>query len=211
MLKPRLNAIAYPGRLSRLLADQRDWSGIVLVSEAYTCRSYARLLTHKSAREVTVGLGATVPVAAAAGVPVSIGGDVDVQWHTDSTRGDWKSAHHERVSTRKARVSEDSEEARDENEHGKGHLCYPLFKLVALRRPRGAPVSAVRGALDYELPVAVPPWMDQGERDAGDEDEDQENEEEPSRSWWKSLRKHVLPCVECAVRVTALGPIECFG
>ncbi|EPS95230.1 hypothetical protein FOMPIDRAFT_1054393 [Fomitopsis schrenkii] len=201
MLKPRLSAITYPGRLSRLLNDQRDWSGIVLVSEAYTCRSYARLLTNKSSKEVTVGLGATVPVAPAVGVPVSVGGDVDVQWQTDSTRGDWKCANFERVKPRKTKARGEGDDTGNE-EKKDGPLCYPLFKLVALRRPRGAPVSAVRGTLDYELPVAVPPWMDEGNQGAVDDGEPQENEDKAP--------KPRLSCVQCAVS-HYLDPIGSYG
>ncbi|KAH9843486.1 uncharacterized protein C8Q71DRAFT_697968 [Rhodofomes roseus] len=192
MLKPRLTTVTYPGRLSRLLAD-REWSDFVLVSEAYTCRSYARLLTSTSSKEVTVGLGASLPVAAAAGVPVNVGGDIDVHWHTDAHSGDWKCAHHEPVMRRG--VSSTAEEDKLSNEeNGSEPLCYPLFKLVAIRRPFGSPVSTVR-AFDFELPNVVPPWM----KDPKEEKEEAENndatiptrgEEVPEYSWrdlFKSL------------------------
>ncbi|EPS95206.1 hypothetical protein FOMPIDRAFT_1054373 [Fomitopsis schrenkii] len=144
MIKPRIHSIAYPDRLSLLLADQHDWIDIVIVTEVYTCRSYARLLTRRSSKEITVGLGATLPMAPTIGLPVSASVDVDMQWHTNCASGDWKSAHFERGKSRRARGSSgwdepqggDSEEGRDSD------LCYPLLKLVALRPPyKDAPVS----------------------------------------------------------------------
>ncbi|KZT67053.1 hypothetical protein DAEQUDRAFT_429165 [Daedalea quercina L-15889] len=182
MLRPRLAAITYPGRLSRLLADQRDWRDFVLVSEVYTCRSYARLLTYNASREVTVGLGANVPIAPAIGLPVNVGGDVDVHWKTDCRSGDWKSAHYDSVLPRGAKHAAENPETGNEADRS-GTLCYPLFKLVALRRPHGAPVSTVRGTFDYELPVAVPPWMEQHEEESEDAMSAEEGEEVPKPSW----------------------------
>ena len=230
MLKPRLHAIAYPGRLSRLLNDQHEWGDMVIVSEVYTCRSYARLLTHHTAKEITVGLGATVPVAVAVGLPISVGGDVDVQWQTDATRGDWKAAHFERIKPRKShRNGDDAKIGNEVNEDGP--LCYPLFKLVALRRPHGAPISAVRGTFDYELPVAIPPWINDDNRSAtaeeGTEEEDdgeeqgvgelseeemkqgeedkREGNEQVRKPWWNATVGRSLSCVHWAVRVTHLA------
>ena len=233
MLRPRLNAIAYPGRLSRLLADQRDWSGMVIVSEVYTCRSYARLLTRSSSKEITVGLGATVPIAAAAGLPVSVGGDVDVQWKTDAKSGDWKAAHFERLKSRGKQESSDNTELGNEDNED-GPLCYPLFKLVALRRPRGAPVSTMRSTLDPELPIARPPWMEDSsqeevteDRDDDWDDEDQrdgreqptekdqggngkrEGEAQVPKSWWKAAKTHSLSCVHRVVRAFLMLGVLC--
>ncbi|KAH9920774.1 uncharacterized protein B0H18DRAFT_1023123 [Fomitopsis serialis] len=130
MLRPHLTTITYPGRLSRLLAAQRDWKDFVLVSEVYTCHSYC-------------WLGASVPLAAAVGVPVNVGGDIDVEWQTDSHGGDWKCTQHELFEKRET------------------PLCYPLFKLVALHRPFGSPVSTVR-AFDLSFRSHCP--LDEGRR-----------------------------------------------
>lgn len=127
MLRPRLTVIANPGHLSRLFTDQPGWSDVVLVSEVYTCPSYARLLTNCTTKDVTVGLGASAPIAP------TTGGDMRLQWQTNTASGDWKSAHYLPV---KHGAEEDSES--DEP------LCYPLFKLVAPRPPyAGAPVSVI--------------------------------------------------------------------
>ena len=228
MLRPCLNTIAYPRRLSRLLADQRDWSGMVIVSEVYTCRSYARLLVHSSSKEITFGLGATIPIAAAVGVPVSVGGDVDVQWQTDATSGDWKTSHFERIKSRRDPKNGDNAKFGNEDNED-GPLCYPLFKLVALRRPHGAPVSTVRSTLDLELPVAIPPWMESGGEEvvtedgedlSGDEDQldmreqsapstqcgrkDRECDGVVSTSWWRwrAVKERFMSCVHCVVRVS---------
>jgi len=167
MLRPHLTTITYPGRLSRLLVAQRDWKDFVLVSEVYTCHSYARFLTSHASNEVTVGLGASVPLAAAVGVPVNAGGDIDVEWQTDSHGGDWKCTQHELLKKRETVLNADHAK-RGGGEDESRPLCYPLFKLVALHRPFGSPVSTVR-AFDFELPVALPPWM---KDDEGSEEED---------------------------------------
>jgi len=191
MLRPHFTTITYPGRLSRLLAAQRDWKDFVLVSEVYTCRSYARVLTSSASKEVTIGLGASVPLAAAVGVPVNAGGDIDVEWHTDFRSGDWKCTQHELFKHREAVQSANDVKRGDEEDESRS-LCYPLFKLVALRRPFGSPVSTVR-AFDFELPVALPPWMkgDEGsEEEEVPEDDDvslQKKDKVPKRSWRASF------------------------
>lgn len=125
MLRPRLTVITNPGRLLCLFNDRSDWSDIVLVSELYTCPSYARLLTNRCTREVSLGLGTSAPIAPA------IGGDAHLQWKTNSASGDFKSAHF-------------IPEERGVSEAPGEPVCYPLYKLVAARLPYpGAPVSVI--------------------------------------------------------------------
>lgn len=142
MLEPRLTVITYPGRLARLLKDRHDWVDVVIVSEVYTCRSYARLLTSSASREVTVSLRADAPISLAApGLAGTLGAGAHVHWETDCRDGDWKTAHYEDVGPSDAprRTSLDSDAGRDEHVH----WCYPLSKLVALHPAPGSPVSRV--------------------------------------------------------------------
>ncbi|KZT13310.1 uncharacterized protein LAESUDRAFT_754292 [Laetiporus sulphureus 93-53] len=150
MYEPQLTSITYPARLSRLLSSQ-EWKNQVIVSEGYTCRSYARLLTWDRKREVTVGLGASAPIIAALGFPVSAGGGIDLSWKTSTHSCDWKARG---VRLREKEVAE--KEARQ--------LCYPLFKLVALHAPPGVPASGLRarGKIEFELPDAPLPWENDG-------------------------------------------------
>ncbi|KAI0922155.1 hypothetical protein AcV7_007788 [Taiwanofungus camphoratus] len=154
MLKPCLSVINYPGRLSRLLRSSSDLKGQVIVSEVYTCRSYARLLTSQHSHEVEISLEASAPTAAALGLPLTAGVGGDIEWKTSANSGDWKCAHHEVLETMGSQ-DEKHPEVDDKT------LCYPLFKLVSLDAK--GPVSKMRGArrkeeIDWELPIAEPPW-----------------------------------------------------
>ncbi|EMD39086.1 hypothetical protein CERSUDRAFT_112781 [Gelatoporia subvermispora B] len=153
MLKPRLESIKYPGRLKALLTSREDWKEQVVISEVYTCHSYARLLAPKQSSEVEISLDGKTH----AGL---VGGKTKMQWKTSHEAGDFKCRH---GSGKTGDV-----------------ICYPLYKLVSLRargpvlRLKVKGTSSRSNSKTVEQPVT--PSADSAPDDSYTDDEDVQEE-----------------------------------
>ncbi|OCH96317.1 hypothetical protein OBBRIDRAFT_232425 [Obba rivulosa] len=162
MLKPRLESIKYPGRLKALLTSSEDWNERVVISEVYTCHSYARLLAPKQSSEVEISLDGK----SHAGL---VGGKAKMQWKTSHEAGDFRCRH----GTGKPGDV----------------ICYPLFKLVSLRargpvlrlKITGSGSRSNSKVVEQPVTSSVASEADDGygsEAEEGDEEEECEEEHE---------------------------------
>jgi len=126
-----ITAVNPAGCLRRLLEDKK-MHGLVVVSEAHRCHSYARFLTAKNGGKIAVGLDAQPPISNVASA------SVDASWIRSASTGNFKSKV---------------------NKSGNRDF-YPLFRLVSLEEE--ATSTGLRAGIDQgdpELPVAIPPWQ----------------------------------------------------
>lgn len=107
MFQPRYTSITYPGRLKQLFNAGYIEEKHVLVSEVYTCRSYARLLAPRQRHRVEISLDVSDPMQLAYG-------KARLEWNTNADGGDFKYA---------CPLDDDTKA-----------VCTPLFKLIG--RPR---------------------------------------------------------------------------
>jgi len=103
MVKPRHHSLTNPGRLAKHIADDDSWKHRVVITELYTCHSYARLYTPRIEHAFELGLEASVAS------PI-MGTRANFSWRTSNQHGDFK--HRD--------VFDEADET----------LCYPLFKLM---------------------------------------------------------------------------------
>ncbi|KAF9812625.1 hypothetical protein IEO21_06096 [Rhodonia placenta] len=116
MLNARHQCLYKGGHVEDLIYSTAFSDKNVLVSELYTCQSYARLLVPQQKHAVEVGLD----VATHGGLAR---GNVDLEWKTSAEGGDFKYAYHA--------------------EREDGACIQPLFRLVG-RRMRGPLASFTR-------------------------------------------------------------------
>ncbi|KAF9479864.1 hypothetical protein BDN70DRAFT_906068 [Pholiota conissans] len=138
-----ISSLRTPGKLSRLLYEQRIPKGSVIVSEVHRSASYARYLSAKQSNSITIGL------AAEPAIPNTVSASTHFKWMHSSQAGNFKS------KTSKS---------------GKREF-YPLFRLVSLVERQVS--TGFRGGLvqEEELPDAEPPWLAMNAAESGDSEE----------------------------------------
>jgi hypothetical protein len=117
-----------PGKLRRLLEEEKKVKGLVIVSQVHRCSSYARFLATEDGATVALGLSVADPVGDSA--------TVDAKWVRNSSAGNFKTKV---------------------NPTGERNF-YPLFKLVSLTEGAITTSLRTLPDPDRPLPDAIPPW-----------------------------------------------------
>lgn len=107
MRKPRKISLTNEAKLRELVhSDEKFWEKAVLVSEVFTCHSWARLLAPHHKQAVEISLDASEHSG-------HLSGNAQLEWKTTADAANFSAAHHD-----------------DEKEENR---AYPLLKLIGRR------------------------------------------------------------------------------